>query len=336
MKGKETLVIFLSSIIIIAGISIGIIIQNRNNDVDVRIGFLEGDLHQLAFYVARENNYYQEENLTISAVAFSNGADVMAAFEALPGSPQIDIAYLGIAPAVYHRFNNPAANIKILASVNVNGSSLIVRDNDLINNSSDLIGKKIAVPALHNMQDFILTMILDEAGLTHDNITLKEMAVSDMRLSLQNGDIDGYVAWEPHNVKGTTNGYSGKYLYNSSQVWNNHPCCVIAGNEDFIESQSDITQTIIDIHVKATNWILNNWEQAKIIAMNKMYLSDVEATNAMANIGYVYENNLENMQIFVDKLVNLNPYVSFSSENIGAGITTSSEFIEYFVDGSFL
>ncbi|UYP47624.1 hypothetical protein NEF87_003909 [Candidatus Lokiarchaeum ossiferum] len=337
MRGKRTITIFIGGIILLAGLTTAIIIYEKSRPESVRIGYLEGDLHQLAFYIAQEKGFYTDEGLNVTAVPFSNGGAVMAAFETPPATRSIDISYLGFAPALYHRFNNPAANIKVLASVNVNGSALIVRDDDSIQTAADLAGLKIAVPARHNMQDFILAMILDQGGLTHDDLgEIIVMGPSDMIIALQNGNIDGYIAWEPHNVKGTTVTIGGKYLYTSSDVWSNHPCCVIASHEDFIDADPETVQKVINVHYRATEWILDHWEEAKSIAMEKMNLSAEQATEAMANIGYVYSNDLTQMTAFVDKLVELNPDVSLDSEYIPSEITTSTQFIDYFVDGSYL
>ena len=336
MSKKKKIYSFIGVIIIVAAVTSGIAIYEKNK-TDVRIGYLDGDLHQLAFYVAQEMGFYEDEGLTVSAIAFSNGGSVMSAFETPEATRSIDMAYLGFAPAVYHRFNNPSANVKVLASVNVNGSALIVKDDGSINSSAHLAEKKIAVPALNNMQDFVLSMILAEAGLTHDDLnSTLVMSPADMILALQHGDIDGYVAWEPHCVKGTTAEVGGKYLNKSGDVWENHPCCVVAAHEDFIESDDKTVQKIIKVHNRATQWILDNPNEAKTIAMDKMNLSEAQAIQAMANIGYVYTNDISSMTTFIDKLVNLNDAIDFNSENIPSDVKSSAQFIDYFVDNSYL
>ncbi len=73
-----------------------------------------------------------------------------------------------------------------------------------------------------------------------------------------------------------------------------------------------------------------------------MNLSAEQAAQAMANIGYVFENDITQMIAFVDKLVELNNAVSLDSENNPSNITSSSEFKsrlfqknEYLVDNLF-
>ncbi|MHA1720200.1 MAG: ABC transporter substrate-binding protein [Promethearchaeota archaeon] len=333
MVSRKTKSLVIISLIVITGITALSIYFIDKNKADVRIGYLEGDLHQLAFYVALENGYYEEEGIKIEKISFANGGDVMTSFVANKRS--IDMAYFGFAPALYYRFNNPGANITVLAGVNVNGSALIVRNDPAIQNGSDLAGLKIAVPARNNMQDFILRMILNNSGVTYDNESITPgMAPSDMVAALQTGAIDGYVAWEPHCVKGTANDV-GKYLYKSGDVWPNHPCCIIASHNDFLNSKPDIVNKVLKVHKKATEWILNNWDDAKTIAMEKMNLSEEQATIAMANIGYVYKMDLAQMELFVKILVDLNPDISLDSPNIPQGFNAST-FIDWFVDPSYI
>ena len=333
MVSRKSKAILLISVIMLAGISAITIYLVDKNKADVRIGYLEGDLHQLAFFVAQEKGFYEDEGIEIKGVSFSNGAEVMTSFVANRRS--IDMAYFGFAPALYFQFNNPATDIKILAGVNVNGSALIVKNDPSIQNGSDLEGLKIAVPVKNNMQDFILSMILNNSGLTYNDIELIEVkSPSDMVLYLQEDDIDGYISWEPHCIKGTANNV-GKYLYKSSEVWANHPCCVIASHNEFLDSEPEIVNKVLKVHIRATEWILDNWEEAKEIAMVKMNLSVLQATIAMANIGYVYNMDLAQMKLFVEILVDSNPDISLDSSNIPSGLNASS-FIDWFVDPSYI
>lgn len=333
MVSRKNLAIMVFGVIFITGIGLGIYFYNPSTSPDVTIGYLEGDLHQLAFYVAREQGLYEQEGIYYQAVAFDNGGDVMTAFEA--ANRGIDMAYFGFAPALFHRFTNQAANITVLAGVNVNGSALIVKNDSSIQSGADLKGLNIAVPSRHNMQDFILSMILNQSGLTYDDINLTVgISPSDMVLALQSGSIDGYVAWEPYCIKGTDNGV-GKYLYKSSEVWSNHPCCIIAAHNTFLQTNSETVMKVLKVHKLATEWIWSHWDEAKQIAIEKMNLSEEQAEIAMANIGYVYQMDIAQMELFVQKMVDLNDLISLESPNIPSGSTVSS-FIDWFVDSSMI
>ena len=65
-KTKAVFIIF--GVIFVSGIGIGAIFFFDKDDADVRIGYLSGDLHHLAFYVAHENGFYEDEGIEIKAI----------------------------------------------------------------------------------------------------------------------------------------------------------------------------------------------------------------------------------------------------------------------------
>lgn len=88
----------------------------------VRIGYLRADLHQLALFVAINQGYFEEFGLDVELYVFSAGPEEMDAF----GAQDIDMGYLGIAPATTKRLNLNIP-IVILAGVNNEGSAIVVR-----------------------------------------------------------------------------------------------------------------------------------------------------------------------------------------------------------------
>lgn len=87
----------------------------------VRIGYLRADLHQLALFVALDQGYFDEFGLTVELYTFSAGPEEMDAF----GAGDIDMGYLGTAPATTKRLNL-SIRIVIVAGVNNEGSAIVV------------------------------------------------------------------------------------------------------------------------------------------------------------------------------------------------------------------
>jgi NitT/TauT family transport system substrate-binding protein len=71
---------------------------------------------------------------------------------------------------------------------------------------------------------------------------------------MQNGQIDGGVSWEPYCSDSIVAG-TGHALIWSDEIWPNHPCCVVAADEDFIASDEDAVRGVLKAHVEATKWI---------------------------------------------------------------------------------
>lgn len=131
----------------------------------VRIGHLSADLHELAVYVAQKEGYYEQvglvkgENLFIKG-NYANGVAEMEAFK----NGEIDVGYLGGAPATLKRINDNT-KIRIIAGANNVGSSIMVATNSNIHTLNDLAGKTIATPGVGTVQDFIVRQVAEENGL---------------------------------------------------------------------------------------------------------------------------------------------------------------------------
>ena len=133
-------------------------------NASLSLGYLAADLHQLALFVAEKEGYYQEVGLitgqNLETKMFSNGVAVMEAFKAA----DIDIAYVGGAPATLKRINDNIP-IKVVAGANNEGSGLVVRSDGEIKTLADLEGRTIAVPGVGTVQYTLLDKALREQGL---------------------------------------------------------------------------------------------------------------------------------------------------------------------------
>ncbi|MBY9006387.1 MAG: ABC transporter substrate-binding protein [Candidatus Lokiarchaeota archaeon] len=328
----------LITIITIASLGgfLGIFLYQLFSTPSIRIGALSGDLHHLPLFVALENDYFKDEGIDISSndiYWFSNGNKVMTAFE----SGRLDVAYLGLAPAMAHKLNFNAS-IQIVSGVNVDGSAIMVKNNSGINTISDLDGTVIGVPSINNMQDFILQIALTNSGLNLSNVNRTILSVGNMENALIHGDINAYVAWEPFNAKALNSGV--KYLNKSSEIWPNHPCCIMAASLKFLESNSEDVRKIVKIHKRALQWIINVSNHDTLIEIIKKYTGITEDTymnstniieNALDNVGYIYNFSLyqSEIQTFYNKLTSLN-------KNIVDWPTGYGDFYQNFFNTTFL
>ncbi|MHA1583388.1 MAG: ABC transporter substrate-binding protein [Candidatus Baldrarchaeia archaeon] len=291
---------------------------------EVVIGYLEADLHHLALFVALEKGWFEEEGLKISTRVYQNGMAEMDGFKA----GEIDIGYLGIAPALIKRIN-AGINITVVAAVNVNGSAIIVGKNSQVDSLEDLAGKNIAIPGYGTVQHFLLLLALEKAGLSEEKVNItRGFGPSNMELMLSSGQIDGFIAWEPFCADAVVRGI-GVYLVKSGELWRNHPCCVVAVRSDFLEKHRDIVFKILSIHVKATKWIQEHFEEAVKIAVKHTGFSEETVRLALENIAYVYNPDLEGIRIYLEKLIEK----EIISVNEGFNV---SRFLTEFIDLSIL
>ena len=134
----------------------------------VKIGYLIEDLHQVAFWVAWHEGWFEEVGINIQiaeGAPFQNGA-----FEMTKGFKlnKVDVGYLGTAPACVHRINSndfstDDARINIIAGVNYNGSAIVVGKD--VNTMKDLAGQTVGYPGPGTVQHFLFLKAAEEAGI---------------------------------------------------------------------------------------------------------------------------------------------------------------------------
>ncbi len=292
---------------------------------DVRIGYLSQDSHQLALRVAVVNGWFEEAGLNVELLQFQNGAYEMDGF--LAG--QIDMGYLGVAPALVKSINQ-GIGVTVLAAANSEGSSIEVLKSEYdaghITNITDLVGKSIYHPGPSTVQNFLLRMALNNAGLSVDNVTLQVARVQDMADSLT-VEAPAYISWEPFP---SLSEYEQKTvpLLLSGEIWPQHPCCVVAAKNSFLAANSEIVQTVVDIHTRAEEWILSNPVDALAIAVDWLGIAETPVATALSRITYNYTLNVPGVEAYLRFLIS-EELVTMAESQVDAYLTN-------FINLSFL
>jgi NitT/TauT family transport system substrate-binding protein len=268
---------------------------------DVRIGYLSQDLHQLALRVAVVNGWFLDEELNVEQLVYDNGAYEMTGFQ----GGQIDMGYLGVAPALVKGINDDIA-ITVLAAVNLEGSGIAVLKEEFesgrITSIEDLAGKTIFQPGPSTVQNFLIRLALNQSGLSTDVVTLEQKRVQDMAISLT-ADQPAFIAWEPfpsfaeyENITET--------LVLSGEIWPRHPCCVVASSNSFLSEHPDIVQKVVDIHKRAEQWIVDNPADALAIAIQWLQKEEEAVELSINRIIYDYNVNKTGIEMYLKFLIN--------------------------------
>ncbi|MFW9967957.1 MAG: ABC transporter substrate-binding protein [Candidatus Thorarchaeota archaeon] len=296
---------------------------------DVRIGYLEKDLHQLAFRVALVNGWFEEEGISVELKPYGNGALEMDAFLA----NEIDMGYLGAAPALTKRINQEIL-ITILATANLEGSAIMVRktdyDSGAITDIANLTGKSVYIPGPSTVQAFLLRLALIQSGLSPSDVSTLSISPALMADALSETE-PAFVAWEPFNARAEYDDLAVPLVL-SGDIWPRHPCCVLASSNAFLAANPDIVQTVVDIHVRAEEWIVNNPTEAISIAATWLEMEDAVSAveTAFNRIIYDYNVNRTGIQMYLDYLIDQEQLLP---EKIPTDI---SGFLDEFIDTTFL
>ena len=83
----------------------------------------------------------------------------------------------------------------------------------------------------------------------------------------ENEDVAGFMVAEPVATKAIKNDIGNLEFYSASR-WENHPCCIVAMQEDFIQDHPEAVQEFVSLLVETGEYIENDKNRAAEIAVN--------------------------------------------------------------------
>jgi len=147
-------------------------------------------------------------------------------------------------------------------------------------------------------------------------INLVRMTGQEMVQRLGTGEIAGFIMWEPYPAIAVTKGY-GKNLIYSGKIWSEHPCCVVAYDEDWYKktnNSDEILKRMALVQLKSVEYI-NNAKQSdspdhdQLINYTMKFggMTDPAAANlSLADVEFVYNTNVEGTTRFIQRIQDFN------------------------------
>ncbi|WP_237242686.1 aliphatic sulfonate ABC transporter substrate-binding protein [Rothia nasimurium] len=136
-------------------------------------------------------------------------------------------------------------------------SALVTRTNTGVSSVKDLAGKKVAVTKGTDPYFFLL-QALEEAGVSPDEVTIEQLQHADGRTALNQGTVDAWSGLDP--IMASAEIEDGNTLFYRNVDFNTYG--FLNATEDFIESDPEAAQTIVDVYEYARDWALANEEEA--------------------------------------------------------------------------
>ena len=287
----------------------------------IRMGYLQSDLHQLAAFICLDRGLYKAEGADVTVAGiFRAGPEEMSAF----ASRDLDFGYVGEAPATVGVANR-VADIKIIAQANLEGSAVVVHKDSGLKSLKDLVGKTVAVPGYATVQDFLFRRALTANSIALNSVNTIIIKPPEMIPALNTKQIDAFVAWEPYPAKAATSKTAGVLAF-SSELWPKHPCCVVVVDTRFMNNNPQSVEKIIRAHVKATRFILDKPDEAVEIGVKFTGMDADTVKLAMKNIKYEYDPDFQGVL----------EYVTFLTEHGHLKINSPGEFVKSIIEKKFL
>lgn len=235
---------------------------------EIKFGY-QPSTHQIAYMTAYEKGMWAKDLApygvqNIKEYVFQTGPPEMQAM--LAGD--LDVAYVGAAPVV--TAISQGLDAKIVAPVQINGSSFVIRPDHKYESPKDLKGLKIATYPPGSIQDTLLRKWLKENGLDPEkDVTIVGMpSAGDAVTAISAKQVDAVFLPEPSPTSVEKAG-NGTIIVQSGQMEPNHVCCVLLISGKLIREHPDIAEQIVKTHINATEYNNAHPDEAAQIYANK-------------------------------------------------------------------
>ena len=280
----------------------------------LRIGHLSTMYH--SSFILMGTEWLEKAGIEAEWKLFGGGPAIVNAFQ----NDEIDIGYIGLPPAMIGI--DRGLQIKCVAGGHVEGTVMIATPEFLTfdeckNNSTRFLnqfkGLNIACPPAGSIHDVIIRNYIKEAGHEND-IDVLNYEWADM-IPEAIADEDIKVAVGTPSLAVVAKRYcDAKILIQTEKLWPDNPSYGIVATCDMIENSPETLLKFIELHDKASAFILKDTEEASKLVAETIGIIDADFVREMYEVSPKYsagisEDYIASTMRFLDVLYELG-YIS--------------------------
>lgn len=253
--------------------------------VTVNVGESIVTVSNAAIYVAMDEGYFKNQNVTFNLTTLQSGATATQAI----ASGSIDYALAGsfdIATAAGQGIPLQAVVANVGITMEVCASKKFASDNHLTTSSSiqDIMsafkGKTVGITGPHSAPDLVLRYLLPKYGNLKPDTDVKIVAlgsVSAELTALQRGQIDGFIQSPPGCEQAAAAG-TGVMLSRVGKLagLNSVPQSVLYSRKDYLSSHKDVTQRVVAAIARGDDFARNPANTERVLTILKKYFNTID------------------------------------------------------------
>ena len=298
---------------LVFGLISGTVACGKATDIKtVKIAYLPLT-HALPVFVENELQDKSGQKYKIELVKYGSWPELMDALN----TGHVDGASVLIQLAM--KAKEQGIGVKAVALGHKDGNVVVVSKS--IKSTTDLKGKKFAIPHRQSSHNILLGQMLKNAGLSYKDVNIVELPPPEMPAALAQGQIDGYSVAEPFGAKSVAL-ETGNVLFESNELWKDSICCSLVLSDKFINNSKDAAKEVVSSYREAGEYIGSHKDEANAIAKKYLNLDDKVLDLSMKWISY---NNLE---------ITREAYGSLTDKIKEFGISSNPPAYDDFVDSS--
>ncbi|MFT8357970.1 ABC transporter substrate-binding protein [Bifidobacterium aquikefiri] len=216
-------------------------------------------------YIALEKGFFKEEGLDV----------VLTASDAEARKVGLNNGTYPLVNGDFQFFQSieNGVKIKIVDGLHNGCIKFLVRPDSTISKPEDIIGKKIAINEVGDTPHQVVSMWLEEGGVSADpadgEVEFLPFADANLQFeALDKGEVDVVAAWDPVGSIKEQEG-PAKVIFDLSKEegFKDRFCCFLFASEKTLEAEPKKVAALIRAYHKAETWIAHNpIEAVKIIA----------------------------------------------------------------------
>lgn len=204
-------------------------------------------------YIARDKGYFAEEGVEVELVVVD---DVKSRFAALAAGELDGLATTLDTMPLYYNPENQFSSVVLLDDSQ--GGDGVVANAD-VTSIAELAGKKVAFLE-GSTSHFYITYLLQEAGLSLDDIEAVSMSPGDAGAAFVSQNVEAAVTWEPWLTNGKKADH-GQVLVDTSET----PGLIVdvlLFSDGVIDGQAEAVQGVVNAYYKAVDFYESNPDEA--------------------------------------------------------------------------
>lgn len=300
----------------IAGLAGGLILHNiapavaQSSPMKMSLGGVTW-IGLAPFYVAQEKGFFTENNLEVNLQLFGSNTDYVSAFLA----NRVDGAISSVtSEVVLMAEKGKDFKIVMIQDNSAGGDGILARNS--VASIADFKGKKVAVEQ-GAVGHFFLLQVLDEAGLSEQDITIINADAATAAAAYQAGNVDIASTYAPFLSQANEAQTDGRIIYDSSKM----PTAITdfyVFDREYLEANPEAVAAFVAGIAKALDFIETNRDEAMAIAAPQLEvtpealaadLEGIELPNIAKNIEMLTDSSsdiyiLNSLNAMGDFLVN--------------------------------
>jgi NitT/TauT family transport system substrate-binding protein len=221
--------------------------------IDVDFGYIPDFNGTSLLAIAEDQGLWEKYGVNITTTSFTNGPLQIQAL----GTGDLDFGYIG--PGAFWL---PASGQAKIVAINTLGQADRVVAQPGIDSIEDLRGKTVAVPE-GTSGDMILTLALEDAGMTKDDLNVVPMEPSSIVAALSSKQVDGAGFWYPAlaTVKQQVPDLVELAENSDFEDTVSFPTAFVAGN-DVVADEPEKVDRVLKVLREATAYRAENLDEA--------------------------------------------------------------------------